>query len=239
MAYELVQSGSTQFAIDWSVARRLVRSYYLAYHELSYGREVTISDSHWYNPLSWSLPDVSHVEVDWDAVRRQTDADTDGEMQDMTAQARTDAAGVAYRLESMIETAARNKEAFVDWMGNVQTQNMKNIDQAVDDYESHIEVARFVRDTSADGLMVGASVMSGGTAVVVMGAGSTLKGTAKFQDTGRVGAAVMEGSAASCLPSLDSANLSASKRTWYWRWSRPPTRPAPSSSAALAWAKRP
>ena len=34
MAYELVQSGRTQFAIDWSVVRRLVRSHYLTYHQL-------------------------------------------------------------------------------------------------------------------------------------------------------------------------------------------------------------
>jgi hypothetical protein len=193
MAYELVQSGSTQFSIDWSIVRRLVRSHYLAYHQLRDAQEVTLSDSHWYNPFSWSLPDVSHIEVDWDAVGRRTDADTDLEMRDMTAQARGNAAAVAYRVESLIETAARNKESFVDWMGDVQTRNMKNVDQAVDDYESHIEVARFVRDTSADGLMVGASVMSGGAALAVMGAGSTLKGTAKFQDTGSAGAAVLEG----------------------------------------------
>jgi len=193
MAYELVQSGNTQFSIDWTVVRRLVRSYYTAYHQLKYGREVTLSDSRWYNPFSWSLPDVAQVEVDWDAVRLATDADTDDDLQQMQQQAKTDAAAVAYRLESMIDTAARNKEAFVDWMGNVQTRNMRSIDQAVDDYQSQIEVAKFVRDTSADGLMVGASVMSGGAAVAVMGAGSMLKGEAKFQDTGSVGAAVLEG----------------------------------------------
>lgn len=193
MAYELVQSGNTQFAIDWSVVRRLVRSYYLAYHQLNYAQEVTLSDSHWYNPLSWSLPDVSHIEVDWEAVRRRTDADTDAEMRDLTRQAQSNAAAVAYSVKSMIGTAAKNKESFIDWMGDVQTQNMKNIDKAVDDYQSHIEVAQFVRDTSADGLMVGASLMSGGAALALMGAGSTLKGTAKFQDTGSVGAAVMEG----------------------------------------------
>lgn len=193
MAYELMQSGDTQFAIDWSVVRRLVRSYYTAYHQLNYGQEVTLSDSQWYNPMSWSLPDVSHIEVNWEAVRRRTDADTDEELRKMQQEAKTNAASVAYRLDSMIETAARNKEAFVDWMGDVQTQNTKSIDQAVDAYESKIEIAKFVRDRSADGLMIGASVMSGGTAVAVMGAGSILTGEAKFQDTGSVGAGVMEG----------------------------------------------
>jgi hypothetical protein len=193
MAYELVQSGRTQFAIDWSVVRRLVRSHYLTYHQLSYAQEVTLSDSRWYNPLSWSMPDVSNIEVDWDTVHRKTDSDTDQELKELTKQAQSNAAAVAYRVKSMIETAAKNKESFIDWMGDVQTQNMKSINKAVDEYQSHIDLARFVRDTSADGLMVGASVMTGGAALAVMGAGSTLKGTAKFQDTGSVGAAVLEG----------------------------------------------
>ena len=193
MAYELVRSGNTQFAIDWSVVRRLVRASYLACYQWNDASEVTLSDSHWYNPLSWSLPDVTNIEVDWDTVRRQTEADTNMEMQDMTARAKTDAAGVAYRVEAMIDEAARKKEAYLAWMADVQKQNMKSINQAVNDYQSHGVLAEFVRNASADGLMVGASVLSGGAAVAIMAGGSTLKGMGKFQDTGSVGAAVMEG----------------------------------------------
>jgi hypothetical protein len=99
----------------------------------------------------------------------------------------------SWDLDWRIDEAARYKELFVDWMGDVQMQNMHNITKAVEDYESQIEIAKFVRDTSADGLMVGASVMSGGAALAFTGAGSFLKGTAMFQDTGSVGAGVMEG----------------------------------------------
>ena len=193
MAYEFMQCGTTEFAIDWSVVRRMVRSYYTAYHQLTCAQEVTLSDSRWYNPMSWSLPDVTHLEVDWEAVNRYVEANTDQELQEMRARAKSNAAGVAHRLEWMIEAAGRNKEDFVDWMGDLQTRNMRSINQAVADYESKVEVARFVRDSSADGLMVGASVMSGGTAAAVMGAGSFLKGESKWQDTGSVGAGVMEG----------------------------------------------
>jgi hypothetical protein len=193
MAYELVQSGTAQFAIDWSIVRRLVRSHYLAYHQLNYGRVVSLSDSHWYNPMSWSLPDVSQIEVDWDMVHSRAESDADVETRDMAAQAKTNAAAVAQRLEAMIDTAARNRESFIDWMGVVQTGNMRSISEAVDAYDSQIEIAKFVRDTSADGLMVGASVMSGGAALGVMAGGSMLKGEAKFQDTGSVGAGVLEG----------------------------------------------
>jgi hypothetical protein len=192
--YELFQSGSSQFAVDWGVVRRLIRSYYTAYYQLHYAREVTLSDSHWYNPMSWSLPDVSHIEVDWEAVRRYTDGYTDFDIQEMQQRAKSGGASqVAYQLENMIDTAAQNKEALIDWMGDVQTENMKSIERSVDEYQSKIETARFVRDSAADELMVGASVMSGGAALAVMGGGSMLKGEAKWQDTGRIGAGIMEG----------------------------------------------
>jgi hypothetical protein len=131
--------------------------------------------------------------VDWEAVSRNAQTYTDEDLNNFREQATRDAARVAYRLEQMIDEAAQKKEQFLEWMGDVQTKNMRNINQAVDDYQSAVDVSKFVRDTSADGLMVGASVMSGGAAVAVMGAGSFLKGEAKFQDTGSVGAGVMEG----------------------------------------------
>jgi hypothetical protein len=193
MAYELVQNGNTQFAIDWDVMRRLVKSYYTSYHQYDSGREVTLSDSQWYNPLSWSLPEVSHVEVDWDAVRARTEADTAADLRDLRAEAASNAPRVARRIESLIEATNRNKELFVEWMGTVQTQNTESISKAVDDYESNIEIAKMVRDNSARGLMVGASVMTGGGAVAALGGASFFKGFCKFQDTDSVGAGVMEG----------------------------------------------
>ena len=193
MGYELVSSGQTQFAIDWDIVRRILRSYHTSYLQLDFGREVTMSESQWYNPMNWSLPDISHVEVGWDAVRRYAAANTESDSRDMRVEAKYNAARVARRLEDMIEMTARNKEAFVDWIGTVQTQNMQSVNKAVGDYESNIEIARFVRDTSADGLMVGASVMTGGAAVAALGGASFFKGTCKFQDTGSVGAGVMEG----------------------------------------------
>lgn len=193
MAYEMVQNGNTQFAIDWDIVRRLLRSYWTAELQFRYSRAVSMSDSRWYNPMSWSLPDVSQVEVDWDAVTRDAAANTEIDLQAMRRESAYAAARVAYELEGRVDTAARRKEDLLTWMGDIQTDNMRRINQAVEEYEAKADIARFVRDTSAEGLMVGASVMSGGAAVAVMGAGSILKGEAKFQDSGSVGAAVMEG----------------------------------------------
>jgi hypothetical protein len=143
--------------------------------------------------LSWSLPDVLQLEVDWEAVRRSADAYVDGDLRSMQQQAKTDAAYVARSLEDMVECGGKDKEQFIDWMGDIQTRNMQRIDQAVKDYDADIRIARWIRDTSADGLMVGASVMSGGAATSLLAGGSFLKGEAKFQDSGSIGAAVLEG----------------------------------------------
>ena len=193
MAYELLTSGRTQFAVDWDIARRIVRSYQTSVLQLEYAREVTMSQSHWYNPMSWSLPDIAHVEVDWERVRRRAEADSAAIVRDMRTESKYHAPRVARRLEDMIELTARNKETFVDWIGTVQTQNMGAVRQAVDDYQASIEISKFVRDMSADGLMVGASVMSGGAAVAALGGASFFKGTCRFQDTDSIGAGILEG----------------------------------------------
>jgi hypothetical protein len=192
MAYELLANGPTQFAVDWDVVGRIVRSYHTAHLQYTYAREVTMSDSQWYNPMTWSLPKVSHVEVDWNAVRTDVDSFAQADVRNMRVEAKYNAARIARRLEDMIEMTADRKEAFVAWIGTVQTQNMQSIDKAVEDYEAGAEIARFVRDTSADGLMVGASVMTGGAAVAALGGASFFKGVCKFQDTGSVGAGVMQ-----------------------------------------------
>ncbi len=192
MAYEMLQSGNTPFAIDWDIVRRLLRSYWTARLQYDYGEEVSISDSHWYNPMTWALPEVSHVEVNWDRVRQDALENTKQELESMRIRAKYGAASVARELEARIEEAARYRDTFVDWMGDVQTQNMHRIDRSVDAYESAVDVAKFIRDMSADGLMIGASVMSGGAALAAVGGGSIFKGTCKFQDTGSLGAGAME-----------------------------------------------
>jgi hypothetical protein len=193
MGYELLTNGQTQFAIDWDIVSRLVRSYHTARLQMVYAREVTMSNSHWYNPMTWSLPAISHVEVDWDKVRRDADSLALADVRNMRTEAKYNAARIARRLEDLIELTAERKETFVNWIGTVQTQNMESINKAIADYESGAEIAKFVRDTSADGLMVGASVMTGSAAVEALGGASFFKGTCQFQDTGNVGTTVMRG----------------------------------------------
>jgi hypothetical protein len=49
---------------------RLNRSFRVAEATLSLARRVAINESSWYNPVSWSLPTIYNVEVDWPRVLR-------------------------------------------------------------------------------------------------------------------------------------------------------------------------
>lgn len=193
MGYELLVSGQTRFAIDWDIVSRIVRSYHTASLQLAYAREIAMSQSHWYNPMTWSLPSISHVEVDWERVRTDADAFAREDVRNMRTEAKYNATRIARRLDSLIDITALRKETFIDWIGTVQTQNMVSIGKAIGEYESNVEIAQFVRDTSADGLMVGASVMTGETAVAALGGAAFFKGTCRFQDSASVGASIMEG----------------------------------------------
>jgi hypothetical protein len=66
-----------------------------------------------------------------------------------------------------------------------------NIDRAVQRGEMLVSASRGVRDVSAGVLVLGATFLSGGAAIGVLGAGSALRGTGTYQDTGNVGAAVL------------------------------------------------
>jgi hypothetical protein len=193
VAYELLQCGSRQYAVDWVIVRRMLLSYYVADLQWQSQREVSLSESHWWNPASWSMPDVSHIEVDWPSVHRVAAQWADEDVVKMRNSAKIDARGVAFELESRIDAAGKLKENFLDLMGDVQTRNMHKISEATEDYEGQVELLRFVRDTSADGLMVGASIMSGGAAgFAALRAGSILKGVAKWQDSGSIAAGILE-----------------------------------------------
>ena len=78
---------------------------------------------------------------------------------------------------------------------NASRSSMRNINGAVSKWETATEVAKFTRNASGDILLVGSAIATGGASTVAIGgAGSLMKGAFKYQDTGNVGAGVMEAS---------------------------------------------
>jgi hypothetical protein len=64
--------------------------------------------------------------------------------------------------------------------------------KSVQNYIEAVESAQFIRNLSADAILVIASLVSGGSAMALVGAGSIAKGAATYQDTGNIGAATVK-----------------------------------------------
>jgi hypothetical protein len=193
VGYQLVNNGQVQYAVDWSVVDRLLRGYWSAEMRNSYSRVVKSSEASWYNPASWALPEIAQLEVDWDLVRAQARSGSAIDAAQLRQRGDRDMRSVAKELEWKVGRGATLTTSFLDTMGALQSDNMARINRAVSSYATQIEVAKFLRDTSADGLMVGATLLSGGAAAAVLTGGSTMKGWARYQDTDNVGAAVLTG----------------------------------------------
>jgi hypothetical protein len=71
--------------------------------------------------------------------------------------------------------------------------------RAENDYTGLIDACRFIRDTSADVVAIGSTIATGGAAVGLLGASSTLKGVYKYQDTGSAGSALLYGAGSMVL----------------------------------------
>lgn len=98
---------------------------------------------------------------------------------------------------------------------------MGNIDATIRHSGWGLSIARGARDLSGSILVIGATYLSGGAALAVLGAGSGLQGWGKYQDTGKVDQAVLQGvgtfvvGAIPILPNL--ATETAASRSISWR----------------------
>ena len=208
-----------QYAVDWQVVWRLVESYVRAKLQVDRSTVVSMRQSKWYNPFSWQLPDIRQVEVDWDALGDEVKVTTFLKANGMYSRG---AAGgpamrdVAYELQHLVRQTPHLKDQFVKKMREASRQTMDAINRSVDSYQGTIDGLKVVRDTAATGLLIGATAATGGAAMGLgLAAGGTLKGWGKYQDTGKVGAAVMEGAGAVAFTLIPlGAELTRGQQAW-------------------------
>jgi hypothetical protein len=183
MAWETFRSNDGAYLIDWAGVTRIFRSCKRAELMKRYS-EVVLSEKHWIEPDLWS------VEVNWDKVNLETTTQTELELRKFSDSVKNSMQKGVNNLVSMMEDADDNRDTFQDRMTDAQHRTMQNIESSVRKGEIGLEVATVVRDTSAEIEMVGATYLSGGAAVAVLGTGSAMKGAFVYQDTGRAGQAV-------------------------------------------------
>jgi hypothetical protein len=193
MAYSSVKSAGAQFEVDWDVVERLCYSYWQTYYQLECYEKIRMSESSWYNPFSWSLPETQTIEIDWDDVRGRARRACASDMFYYAQRASSSMREIALDVKYRVEQTAVQRRLFTSILKDVQAANLQAMDSAVDDYTGLIEASRFIRDTSADVVAIGSTIATGGAAAGLLGASSAMKGYGKYQDTGKVGASLLYG----------------------------------------------
>ncbi|MDB5664466.1 hypothetical protein [Cypionkella sp.] len=139
------------------------------------------------------MPTTYLFETEWSGLRADVDQETNVFYMDAAGRLARDPGEMRANLLAMIGRGRSDFNAVEAMRRRATRQSSDSISSNVAGWERALEVAQFTRDTSATILVVGAGLLSGGAAFAVLGAGSVLRGTATYQDTGNVGAAVING----------------------------------------------
>ena len=184
MELELIQCRDGLYAVDWTLVESIIRSNLYASALLRLSKEKVTE--------KWIGPDIYHWTVDWDSVRSEKKR-----APEFTNEFRLQAQylGMKPKIRELERMVRETRTAKGEWgrrMQAAQSKTMANINTSVSRSEIGVEVAKSVRDVSGGMLVVGATVLSGGTLAGLAGVatlGGGINAATKFQDTGSGSAA--------------------------------------------------
>jgi hypothetical protein len=186
MAWETLRSNDGVYLVDWDGLTRIIRSCKRAGAMNDYSRLATERGERDFWALGLRLPDLHSVQVDWDRVALETTTQTDMELRRFYGAAKSSMKAQLMGLVHMMEQADDDRDAFQDKQSEAQQKTAENIESAVQTGEAWVKGLTYVRDTSAEIVMVGATYVSGGTAAPLLtGLGAGMKGGFVYQDTGK------------------------------------------------------
>jgi hypothetical protein len=163
-----------------------VRQY--AYAQLLRQKSRTVTESHWFGP------DLITVETDFQAIRAEQEKLSQNLYNNLERVSLTSGKQAFDNLVIMRAEMDQYSNDFREMQRAASHKTMANVERSVSRAQTGLQVATTVRDLSATTLVVGAAFLSGGAALATLGAGSTLKGTARYQESGNVGSAILEAS---------------------------------------------
>ena len=163
------------YGVDWDIVARLCRSYIRA--------QSTLNHAHIARETHLFGPDVSWVEVDWNAVRSDVGRNSPEIFHELQRTAQQSIDRAAEYVQTMVEETREYRDDFQNLQTNCSRTTMQNMNKSVERGETGIKFATAIRDFSADFVLVGATALSGGAALAAIGGGSLLKGSYKWQDT--------------------------------------------------------
>lgn len=141
--------------------------------------------------IRWIMPNTYNVKVNFGAVTREKNRQAPIYYNDMLRTCKWSGAEALKQIVSLCDATDSNTERFNQKMHLASRMTMDSINSAVETGEIGAHVSEVVRDLSASVLVAGATLLSGGAALAVLGAGSSLKGVATYQTTGNVGSAIL------------------------------------------------
>jgi hypothetical protein len=186
MAVHTLAGRGGSYAIDWEVLLRICRAHVRA--------RAMLSRSRIERETQLFGPDISWVEVDWEAVKRDVNRDAPAVFAGLQTAALAAPEQLADYARTLVAETAYYRDCFHQKQTQCSRATMKAINTSVDRGENAIAALTAIRDLSADFVLVGATALSGGAAVAAVGGGSILKGSYKWQDTQSVSAGVFTAS---------------------------------------------
>lgn len=194
MAYKVYDTAQGPFCIDWDTCVHIIKSYHRADFQSRYSNEVTESQVS-INPMTWGLPSLSYIEVDWPKVNQEASGRSILAAYRLGAIAIFQKGGVdvmVHELLEMQQETRRLNARFREDAAAASRRSWKAMESAVSTYGNWVNGLQIVRDGSASVVVGAATVATGGAAVALAGGGTILKAAYKYQDTGLVGVAAIE-----------------------------------------------
>lgn len=199
MAYVDVSTNGGLYLIDWDLVGRI--AYSSAFNQSKLTNAQRVKKDH-----GFLMPTTYQWEIDYRRAKadakKAADAARNGKQlmrwfdphMDQVCRQPTQADIEDFR-DWMFEQERRGRrarDALQRKLDEAHRLSMANVNRNVGNWQTAIDIAGFVRDSSANVLMIGATVLSGGAAgVALAGAGSTLKGVGKWQETGKLAAGAL------------------------------------------------
>jgi len=166
-----------EYIVNERLVRRIIESYYRAKANLLFGKAKEM-DTEWFEP------DITVFEVDWEKARTWTQQHTTARLYSNWM---VSMPMMRPRIDELIQMQRDTVMLAADFRRKVrelEKQSQQSRERMVDFWGGAASGAKLVRDGSASTLMVGATVLSGGSAAALFagGAGTALRFTGKLQD---------------------------------------------------------
>lgn len=175
MATQSMSGQGGVYSVDWEVVKRVCRSHV---------RWQSIMDHYVITEESHLLgPDIRWIEVDWKLVSADVEQKSGREYQSVVTAAQQSIDRAAESVRAMVDETQHYRNEFQKEQRACSAMSMQNVEKSVSRAGYAVTGLTWVRDFSADFVLIGASALTGGAAVGAIGAGALLKGVYKGEDT--------------------------------------------------------